>query len=82
MSVKTVSLKQEAYDRLRSARRYPGESFSEVILRARWDDQTVTGAQLLERYRLHGPMLTDQELDDLEAVTRSDQPPADKWTRR
>jgi hypothetical protein len=36
MSTKTVSLKKEAYDRLRAARRYPGESFSDVVLRARW----------------------------------------------
>jgi predicted nucleic acid-binding protein len=36
MAVKTVSLKTEAYERLKAARRYPGESFSEVILRARW----------------------------------------------
>ena len=44
MAIKTVSLKSEAYEPLRSARRYPGESFSEVILRARWPEDTITGA--------------------------------------
>jgi hypothetical protein len=33
---KTITLKLEAYNRLRAARRYPTESFSEVVLRATW----------------------------------------------
>jgi predicted CopG family antitoxin len=43
MGTKTVSLKDEAYNRLKSARRYPGESFSEVVLRATWPEDTITG---------------------------------------
>lgn len=42
MAIKTVSLKTEAYERLKTARRYPGESFSEVILRASWPEDTIT----------------------------------------
>lgn len=34
MATKTISLKVEAYERLRSARRYREESFSEVVMRA------------------------------------------------
>lgn len=82
MAVKTVTLKQEAYDRLRAARSYPSESFSEVILRARWPQDTVTGSELLERMALRGPMLTEAELDQLEATVSDLRAlvPEDKWT--
>jgi predicted CopG family antitoxin len=80
MAIKTVSLKQEAYQRLRAARRYPGESFSEVVLRARWDDQTITGRELLERYGTGGATFTDSELDAIDAVSQADAPPRDKWS--
>ena len=82
MSVKTVSLKTEAYERLRAARRYPGESFSEVILRARWPEDTVTGAELLRRYETSGASFTDRQLDTIEAAIAADRPPEDKWTER
>ncbi len=81
MAVKTVSLKIEAYERLRSARRYPGESFSEVILRARWPEDTITGAELLRRYSEHGASLTDRQLDAIEAAVAAARPPEDKWSQ-
>lgn len=34
MATKTISLKLEAYEKLRAARRSPDESFSEVVMRA------------------------------------------------
>ena len=80
MSTKTISVKLEAYEKLRRARRYPGESFSEVILRAVWPEQTLTGAELLERLRNHGPLLTDDDLGRVEEAKRSDRPPEDKWS--
>jgi predicted CopG family antitoxin len=80
MSVKTVSLRIEAYQRLRAARRYPGESFSQVIMRARWPDETMTADRLLGRYGTMGPTFTDEELERIEAADRSDVPPVDKWS--
>ncbi len=82
MSVKTVSLKTEAYERLKSARRYPGESFSEVVLRATWPEDTLTGAELLGRIREKGAHFTEDELDAVESLKTSDAPPEDKWTTR
>jgi predicted CopG family antitoxin len=79
--IKTVSLKVEAYERLRKARRYPGESFSEVILRARWPEDTVTGAELLERCRA-GAHFSAAELDAVDAMKAAEAPPEDKWTTR
>lgn len=82
MSSKTISLKREAYDRLRAARRYPSESFSEVVLRATWPEDTVTGRELLARMRKARPWFSESELDVIAALKRADQPPEDKWSGR
>jgi predicted CopG family antitoxin len=81
MAVKTVSLKTEAYERLRSARRYAGESFSEVILRARWPEDTITASELLERAS-GGALFEEEELAAMEAAKEADLPPDDKWATR
>jgi predicted CopG family antitoxin len=82
MATKTISLRLEAYERLRQARRFRDESFSEVILRATWPEQTLTGEELLQRCRERGPYFTEHELDRVAELKRSDQPPGDKWTTR
>jgi predicted CopG family antitoxin len=78
---KTISLKAEAYERLRAARRYSGESFSEVVLRARWPEDTETARDLLARYA-RGAHLTPATIDRVEAVKKRDRPPEDKWAAR
>jgi predicted CopG family antitoxin len=80
MATKTISLRLEAYERLRTARRYPDESFSQVILRARWPEETVSAADLLARRRETGPLLSDEILNTIENLKRTEGPPADKWT--
>ena len=82
MSVKTISLKIEAYERLRAARRYPTESFSAVVLRAGWPEDTITARQLLDLRRERTRCFTDEELDRIDAVKRRDTPPEDKWASR
>ena len=82
MSTKTVSLKAEAYQRLRAARRYPDESFSEVVLRATWPEDTTTARELLDSYRTDREQFSNAELDGIEALTRRDYPPEDKWADR
>lgn len=82
MSSKTISLKKEAYDRLRTARRYPSESFSEVVLRATWSEDTVSGRELLARVRRNRPWLTDTDLDAVAAVKGADRLPEDPWNGR
>ena len=79
MATKTISLKLEAYEKLRMARRYPTESFSEVILRAQWPEETITAAQLLERSGREGPQFTPADLDRIDELKVADQPPRDKW---
>lgn len=82
MATRTISLKDEAYNRLRSARRYPGESFSEVVLRATWPEDTVTAAAFLSLLRLRQTRFSDDELDRVEEMKRLDTAPEDKWADR
>ncbi len=82
MATKTISLKLEAYEKLRRARRYATESFSEVILRAIWPEQTLTGAEFLDLCRRHGPFFSESELDRITDAKRRDRPPEDKWGGR
>ncbi len=82
MSTKTISVKVEAYERLRAARRYPTESFSEVVLRATWPESTTTGEAFLLMCRERGAVFRDAELDRIEHLKREDAPAPDKWTTR
>ena len=75
----TISLKLEAYERLKRARRHPAESFSDVVMRARWDEEPVTAGDYLRLVRERGPSYSAEELERLAAFKKSDLPPADKW---
>jgi predicted CopG family antitoxin len=79
MATKTISLKTEAYEKLKANRRYPSESFSQVVLRGRWEEDTVTGAELLDYVMKHGPFFTEEGLERIEELKRTDAPPVDKW---
>jgi predicted CopG family antitoxin len=81
MPTKTISLKIEAYEKLKSAKRYPTESFSEVVLRAIWPEQTVTAGEFLEVCRERGPTFGEPELDRVERLKQADSPPEDKWKK-
>jgi hypothetical protein len=77
---KTITLKQEAYEKLRAARRYPTESFSEVVMRATWPEDTITAGELLRLYR-SGPRLPKGAADLIERFQRLDKPPVNKWDK-
>lgn len=78
MATKTISLRIEAYERLRRARVHPGESFSDVVMRAHWVDQPLTGGEFLEHVRERGPLYDPEELDAIEELGEADAPPVDK----
>lgn len=82
MATKTISLKDEAYNRLKAARRYVDESFSEVVLRATWPEDTITGGGLLGLLASGRFHLPAEDLDLLEELKHRDEPPQDKWAGR
>lgn len=82
MGTKTISLKDEAYARLKAARRYEAESFSEVVLRATWPEDTVTAGAFLGLLRRRRHHFTDEETARIEELKRNDQPPENKWAAR
>ena len=82
MATKTVSITVDAYEKLRSARRYPSESFTQVILRATWPEDTITAAELLSRLDNTPAPFTAEELDAIERAKTEKREPEDKWTDR
>ena len=82
MATKTISVTIEAYDKLRRARRYPSESFTQVIMRAAWPDDTITAAELLSRLDRGPASFTDAELDAIDRSKAEQQTPEDKWNDR
>lgn len=72
----------EAYNKLRSARRYPGESFSEIVLRASWPEETITAGEFLELCRERGPVYTTEMLERVDRLKEDDEPAEDKWEGR
>lgn len=75
-STKTISLRIEAYERLRRARKDSSEAFSDVVLRAHWPDVGVTAGELLELRA--GPFFSAEALDRMEAMKTADAPPEDR----
>jgi predicted CopG family antitoxin len=82
MSTKTITLSMPAYERLRHARRRPTESFSQVVLRAAWPEDTVTADGLLRMAREEPASYGHEELDQIEDAKRAAKPPEDKWQTR
>ncbi len=79
MATKTISLKLDAYERLVRARLHPGESFSDVVMRAEWPQRPETAEEYLERVRERGSVYEPAELSDIEELKATDAPPDDKW---
>jgi hypothetical protein len=80
MPTKTISVHVDAYERLKRAKRTSSESFSDVIMRARWDSEPLTAAAYLRLARERGPSYRTEELDSVDAANAADRPPRDKWT--
>ncbi len=78
MATKTISIDIEAYERLRRARRTPGESFSKVIKRANWPVPAKTAGGMLSA--LAGlPSMNEEGIRRLDAAQERDRPPEDPW---
>lgn len=78
MATRTLSVSEEAYQQLVRARLNAKESFSKVIIRARWNTDRSTCGGVLRKV---SGRVSDQVLDTLDAAQREDQPPEDSWAR-
>ena len=81
MPTKTISLRIEAYERLRRARLQPDESFSDVVMRAEWPGTAMTAGELRQVYGASGAHLTETELAAIEENKAAQLPTEDKWSR-
>ncbi len=68
MASKTISLSIEAYERLKQHRRGPEDSLSRVVMRAKWDEDTITAAELLESWEQRPALYSIEELERIEAA--------------
>jgi hypothetical protein len=84
MATKTISLELDAYERLRSSKRTPKESFSAVVRRAEWHDLPPTAGDILADLRIrmkHPETLPDEgTLDALDHAQEAPQRSPSKWT--
>jgi hypothetical protein len=75
VSTKTISLEIEAYEKLRRAKRFPRESFSEVVLRASIPDGGISGRELITSFGSVESVFSGEELDRIDALNAEDRPP-------
>jgi predicted CopG family antitoxin len=78
MATKTISLELDAYERLRTSKR-PGESFSDVVRRSRFENAAPTGRDLLDYFRSGGSKVNESYLDAVESAAARDRPPDNPW---
>ena len=71
MPTKTISLELDAYEKLRRAKRFPRESFSEVVRRVQVPEQGISGRDLLARE----VMLDESDFEAIESLSANDSPP-------
>lgn len=78
MATKTISIDLDAYHRLSSARMKAGESFSQVIKRATWQEKRKTCEALLAALPKM-PIADDAVISRLEKAQLDDLPPDNSW---
>jgi len=78
MATKTISLELDAYDKLRAAKK-AGESFSEVVRRARFENEPLSGQKLRAYLSSGGSGVSERYLAAVEKVESHDPVPDDPW---
>jgi predicted CopG family antitoxin len=72
MATKTITLEIDAYERLKSAKRFPRESFSEVVRRLPLRSDAMTAREFLEMSRRRGGQLTETDCQIIDEMNASD----------
>jgi len=76
MATKTITLEIDAYERLKSAKRFPRESFSEVVRRLPLRTDAMTAIEFLEMSWRRGGLLTETDCQIIDELNASDLPPS------
>lgn len=76
MATKTITLEIDAYERLKSAKRFPRESFSEVVRRLPLRADAMTAREFLEMSRRRSGQLTEADCQVIDELNASDLPPS------
>ena len=82
MATKTISLELDAYEKLRSAKLTPRESFSSVVRRGIWDKPAYTAKDLLkfmEERAARGTLLSEEVLDKLDEAQARPRNSSSHW---
>jgi hypothetical protein len=69
MANQTLSLREEAYEKLQDARMNPSESLSDVVMRAQWDHEEGTGGGL---FNLPRKGARSHDFDEFRTTTESE----------
>lgn len=75
VATKTITLEIDAYEKLRSAKRSPRESFSEVVRRLPLPQTALTASRLLVLRKTSGPLLTEADAAAIDHLNATDRPP-------
>ena len=78
MATKTITLELDAYEKLAAAKR-GRESFSSVVRRCILPGAPRDGASVLAVLQERRHFMSDEDLDQLDKIDRSDTPPNNLW---
>jgi hypothetical protein len=83
MATKTISLELDAYERLARAKHGRWDSFSAVVRRARWDEESLTCGQLLDLMRemiaKGESLISEADLDRMDVAQRRPRRSPSEW---
>ncbi len=82
MATKTITLELDAYEKLKTAKQSPKESFSSVVRRAVFEKKSFTAQDLLEfmeQRAVEGSLLSEKILDKLEEAQKQPHRSSFRW---
>ncbi|MEI8293286.1 MAG: antitoxin VapB family protein [bacterium] len=76
LAIETITFEIDAYERLKSAKRFPRESFSEVVRRLPLQSAAMTAREFLAMSRRRSFQLTEANCQLIDELNASDLSPS------